>query len=743
MTSVPCGAFGGLAWAFGRQRRCGVADGPPVPAASSADQTGTAVWPVDDETRSLGRRPRWDLHWELLAFLELLGLCGLAIAQPLLEVTGHSPDWFLFNSASTSDIVLLLIGATLLVPVALWALGAATGIAGRRVREVAHAALVTGVFVVLAIVLGKDVTALRGLRLTVLAVAAGGALAAVYAKSQFLRQLLRFASVGPVLFVALFVLASPSGAVLLHKDLSARRSAQAGAAAVKHPPIVMIVFDEFPLMSLMDGDGGIDASRYPNFARLARGSTWYRNATGVSGYTPYAVPAMLTGRYPYKFAAPFYGEYPDNLFTLLSGTYDLRVQESVTLLCPPRDCPTGSHDEPVGGSTRAVLAGSAALLRRIVSPRDSTEDPTAGFREPTAAERETESKSRQPATSVEKDFRFDAIKESQPARFTTFIDGLRPATKPTLHFLHVLLPHVPYRHLPSGTRYDAPKIITLRGDAGERRPWYLKLSRERFDAQLAYTDSLIGETMRTLRKSGLYDQALVVVTADHGVNFTPDKYKRDYRGSEADVLWVPLFVKEPGQTSGKVDDRNWEHADLLPTVADYAHVKIPWETDGIDQLRQTRDRSEKRFYPNPGKRITVEGPNNFAKALRGWAPPVPTLPEFVGKRADKLTVAGEGPVARVKSLDAFDDVHPGAEVPAFVYGLLPSDVPADTRIAIAVNGRVGTVATVARQDASHLWFAGFIQDERLFVAGANKLELFVVDRDGRHLHRVAVDDLDS
>ena len=719
-----------------------MADSPPIPAEPSADQTGTAVW-VDDEARRLDRRARWNLHWELLAFLELLGVCGLAVTQPLLDVTGHSPDWFLFNSASTIDIVLLLAGASLLVPLALWALGAATGIAGRRVREIAHAVLVTGVFVVLAIVVGKDATGLRGLRLTVLAVAAGGALAAVYARAQFLRQLLRFASVGPVLFVALFVLVSPSGAVLLHKDTSPRRSAQAGAAAVKHPPIVMIVFDEFPLMSLMDGKGGIDASRYPNFARLASRSTWYRNATGVSGYTPDAVPAMLTGRYPYKPAAPFYGEYPDNLFTLLSGTYDLKVQESVTLLCPPRDCPTGSHDEPVGGSTRAVLAGSAALLRRIVSPSDSSEDPTAGFRESTAAERETEAGSRQPTTSVEKDFRFDAIKENQPARFTTFIDGLRPATTPTLHFLHVLLPHVPYRHLASGTRYDAPKIITLRGDAGERRPWFLKLSRERFEAQLAYTDSLIGATMRTLRESGLYDQALVVVTADHGVNFTPDKYKRDYRGSEPDVLWVPLFVKEPGQTTGKIDDRNWEHADLLPTVADYARVEIPWQTDGIDQLRQTRDRDDKRFYRHPGKRVTVEGPNNFAKALRGWAPLVPTLSKLIGKRADSLTVAGEGPVARVQNLHRFDDVQPGTAVPAFVYGLLPPDLPADTRIAIAVNGRVGTVATVARQDATHLWFAGFLEHERLFVAGPNKLELFVVERDGRHLRRVTLDDLDS
>ena len=35
------------------------------------------------------------------------------------------------------------------------------------------------------------------------------------------------------------------------------------------------------------------------FAALADQSTWYRNATGVSGLTNWAVPAMLTGRYQY------------------------------------------------------------------------------------------------------------------------------------------------------------------------------------------------------------------------------------------------------------------------------------------------------------------------------------------------------------------------------------------------------------------------------------------------------------
>ena len=717
----------------------GSAAAPPTAAAAAAGAPAGEAGQAGPAWRG-----RLELRWEVAAFLELLAVCGLAVAQPLLDGTGRSPDFFLFTSADRIDFVLLLVGATLPLPLALWAVGAATGVAGRRVRRVAHVVLLAGLFAVLAVVVGKKLVPLRGLPLAALALVVGVALAAVYTRTQFLRQMLRLASVGPALFVALFVLVSPSGAVFLHKDAPVG-SGRAGATAARHPPIVMILFDEFPLTSLMDGKGGIDARRYPNFAALANRSTWYRNATGVSAYTPYAVPAMLNGRYPYKAVAPFYVEYPDNLFTLFGGVYDLKIQESVTLLCPPRDCSSHAHDEPVGGSVRAVLKRSARLLEDIVSPSDSVDDPTAGFREPTAEERAAEQDTTVRRTNVATGFRFGTIRENQPARFTTFVDGLQPSATPTVHFLHVLLPHTPYRQLPSGMRYEpATSNLTDKGAAGGEQAWWLKLTRQRYEAQLAYTDALVGDTIRALRRSGLYDDALVVVTADHGRNFTSGFYKRDYKGSTPDVLWVPLFIKAPGQRTGKVDDRNWEHADLFPTVADYAGIKVPWRTDGISALRQRRDRQEKWFYPSPGHHVVVDGPGNLAKVLRGWDPLVPTLPELVGRRVDQLPVSDGGPVARVKSLANFRKVQPASgTIPALVYGLVPPDLPDDSRIAIAVNGRIGAVATTARERADRRWFAGLVENERLFVRGANKLELFLVGQDGRSLRRLALEDADG
>ena len=38
----------------------------------------------------------------------------------------------------------------------------------------------------------------------------------------------------------------------------------------------------------------------------------------------------------------------------------------------------------------------------------------------------------------------------RPQQFTQFIDSIHSTDQPTLFFLHVLLPHIPYRMLPSG-----------------------------------------------------------------------------------------------------------------------------------------------------------------------------------------------------------------------------------------------------------------------------------------------------
>ncbi len=684
--------------------------------------------PQPSETR------RSRLRWELFAFLELCALSGLALTQPLLDATGRSPDFFLFHGAQARDVLLMVAVFTLTPPLVLCAVGAASGLAGRVVRHLVHHVLVGLLFAVLAVEVGKAALPVRGLPLAVLAALAAAGMTWLYRRFHVPRQILRVSSVGPLVFVAMFLFVSPASALVLPKQRPA--APVAGGQNGPHPPVVVVFLDEFPLVLLLDGRGEIDAARFPNFARLAQGSTWYRNATGVSSWTPYAMPAMLTGRYPAKAVAPHYSQYPQNLFTLLGSSYRIEAQESIARMCPPQLCDPGAGSP--GSALPMLLKDSAGLLSDIVSPSDVKRDPSTTLREPTVADRSGTAPHPPDDTSIGPTFRWDRLSDNQPARFRDFLAGLRPSATPTLHFLHLLMPHAPWTYLPSGLRYDAPS------DLPTEPGWWLQLAHQRHSLQVQYTDLLLGEALRALEESGLFDQSLVVVTADHGISFTPKAYGRGMaalEGSAGELMWVPLFIKEPNQRTGRVDDRNWEHVDLLPTIADHLGIEVPWQTDGISALRERRDRTDRYMYLSPGERVRVDGPTNFGLVRQGSTVlprlPAPPYPELVGKPVASLHIRDGGPRATVDNAELFRDVRPDAgTVPALVYGDVPPQVPDGTLLAVAVNGTIGAVIPVMAPSAGAPRFAGMIADDNLFLAGVNRLELFEVTDGGANLVRL-------
>jgi hypothetical protein len=700
----------------------GIPADPPADAGEVDGAVTERVTPVDERTAvdDVTSRPGGWRRSELRALLELVALSGLVIAQPALDITGRSPDFFLYHGAGAGDILVLLVLLTGAPPLALWGVGALTRLAGYRVRAAVHSSTVGLLLAALAVQVGKHLLPLRGIPLVLLAVAAAAGGLYAYRRWRASAQLLRVAAVGPAVFALLFVFASPTSALVLPRVRGAGGTAVSGS---EHPPVVLLVLDELPLVSLLDSNGRIDERAFPNFARLAAGSTWYRNATAVSGSTPYALPAMLTGRYPAGAGAPHYARYPDNLFTLLDGVYDIRASESISQLCPPSRCT--SEPNASRGGLSGMLRDSVALLAKVLSPVDTPRDPTAGYREQTAREAGlTDSRSRASFPTDSK-FRWDALGHNQPARLSTFLAGLRPTERPTLHFLHLLLPHTPWTYLPSGMRYDPPKDLVNDGDG------WVSLAYDRYDAQLRYTDRVVGELLRRLEETGLYDRALVVVTADHGLSFTPGAQGRQTdqaRRAPGEVLWVPTFVKEPGQTSGRIDDRNWEQVDLLPTIAAHVGVPVPWRIDGVSALDHPRERAEKRFHGEPAEPMTVSG-DVFQAVVTGAARPAlppPPAPELLGRATAELPVTDGGPVTVVDA-EAFRNVELSTGmVPALVCGSVPATVADGTPVAIALNGRIATVVRVVAPDGPGRRFCGLIRDDSLFRSGENQLELFEV-----------------
>ena len=637
----------------------------------------------DDE---LEASPGW-------ALAELFALTGLAIAQPVLDVTGRSPDMFLFRRADRLDIVLLVVGVTLLPALTIWVVEELVGLVSGTVRRHLHLVAITGLFTLLAVEVVKTTTDLRGLGLAVIASAGGLLGGMLYASLSWPRLWLRFLTPAPLAFALLFLLVSPTSALVLPARGSSAPDPPAVAAAGDRPPVVMLLFDEFPLSSLLDAKGRIDRRVYPNFAALADQSTWYRNATGVAGFTPWALPAMLTGNYPDGARAPSYTEYPDNLFTLFGQSYDVTAYETVSQLCPPRHCNPAAGN-PQQSGLRGVLGDSARVLKQILQPYDAAFDP-ALFADQTRSREE-------PAAA---EFRFKQAGRNQPARFDDFLHGLRPSGRPSLHFLHLLLPHQPWRYLPSGNEYN---FRTFGGAfRSDRLPApVVELAHRQHLLQVAYTDGLVGQVVDKLKAEGMWDKSLVVMGADHGEGCVPGEKPRSLGKTNApDLLWVPQFIKTPGQDAGIVDDRNWEQVDLLPTVADLAGIRVPWTMEGRSQTgKPTRTRTEKWWYDLPGHRQVRDGPANWSQVLKGTTDTLVRGSDGErglyrsGSSAALIyrAPASVGPIGGPPAAAFLDDRRPLGElrpgsgtVPALVSGRLTAPPRPGATVLVAVNGRIG------------------------------------------------------
>lgn len=107
--------------------------------------------------------------------------------------------------------------------------------------------------------------------------------------------------------------------------------------------------------------------------------------------------------------------------------------------------------------------------------------------------------------------------------------------------------------------------------------------------------------------------------------------------------------------------------------------------------------------------------------------PLPAVDPLVGTR---LSGAPSGGTATVANRAAFAAVDPARGLPALVWGSVPDTVPDGTRLAVAVNGTVGAVVPVVPRDAGGRRFAAFLPDDRIFAAGANRLDLYRLDAGG-------------
>jgi arylsulfatase A-like enzyme len=98
-----------------------------------------------------------------------------------------------------------------------------------------------------------------------------------------------------------------------------------------------------------------------------------------------------------------------------------------------------------------------------------------------------------------------------------------------------------------------------------------------YDAEIRYADEHVGRLLDELRERDLYDETLIVVTADHGEEFGEHGLYREHWSTHDGTQRVPLLVKPPASESVTPGARDHlvTNVDLPATLADYAGLDAP------------------------------------------------------------------------------------------------------------------------------------------------------------------------
>ncbi|MGH2784686.1 MAG: sulfatase-like hydrolase/transferase, partial [Actinomycetota bacterium] len=570
----------------------------------------TAVEDVSGDHRRPGVGG-WDVA------LSILVAFNFAVAQPILDLTGRFPQFFLARRSPRIDLVLLAFGLAIAVPAVIALVVWLVRLASKRIATALHVLVVGGLTASLAMQLLERMPGLRTAAAPVLATAAvvlaAGAVVLFY-RSHGTRSFMRLAAISAVLLPALFLFSSPASRLVIRQS-----AAISGSAVIGKPvPVVMVILDELPVASLMTEQGGIDADAFPNFARLAAGSTWFRNATAVHDFTEIAVPAILTGSYGDKRKLPIATHYPQNLFTLLGGAYDVHASEAFTQLCPLSICTaTPKPAPPFWSRWRSMAADLRIIYEHVVAP------PSFEDRLPSIDQTWSDfgGAGGKPASAAPDAGAGKAVLPEDPlGDFRAFTGSITSGTRPALWFAHIEAPHAPWRYLPSGQEYPQRSPIPGRvGQVWGDDDWLLAQAYQRHLLQTAAVDRQLGLFLDKLEATGLYDRALVLVTADHGVSFRAGSDLRVIaKESAGEIASVPMFVKLPGQRAGAVSDRPVETFDVVPTIADVLEIDGMYPTDGVSMLAEGPPRSQRIMRSMRGHRVPVgvDGAAAFAAARR-------------------------------------------------------------------------------------------------------------------------------
>jgi arylsulfatase A-like enzyme len=249
-------------------------------------------------------------------------------------------------------------------------------------------------------------------------------------------------------------------------------------------------------------------------------------------------------------------------------------------------------------------------------------------------------------------------------------------------------------------------------------PAQLDYLYSQYEGEIRWTDEQLGKFFGFLKERGLWDNTVVIITADHGEEFFDHGEKGHYHNLYAETVHVPLIVKYAGSSRHGRDTRLASLVDVMPTALALAGAPADKSIDCIDLLGEPRGAEQPIFYELVSfwRERTTPEQGILGKLLPGGAAPVTTtsMRTWFGVRQDTHKLVASPDLGRFELYDVATDPFEKKNIAAF------DKARADTmlrkietwqhaaRQAASVFGRGGS-AELSPEDEERLRSLGYIQ----------------------------------
>ncbi len=323
-----------------------------------------------------------------------------------------------------------------------------------------------------------------------------------------------------------------------------------GAGCAPEPPrhrpnIVLIVIDTLRVdhMSVY----GYSRKTTPNTARYFANAEKFENAWSAASYTSASVTSMLSGLYPGKHG--------------IRGFY-MRLSPQIRLL--------PEFLAPLGYQTAAIVSNTVLTDEALgIGSRFESYDDFVDERELNRP-----------------------IYERRASRTTDaalrWLSLERDSDRPHFLLLHYIDPHAPYMpredEITARFRHDGKEFpVVFTEDDYQQIPGvsngfdYV----DRYDEEIAYTDREMGRFLEAYQKHGLFDDALVIFTSDHGETLLEHRPHFEHSGAVwSEVLRVPLLIRWP-RGEPRINRTAVSLVDLTPTILNIVSEPPPEAMQGM------------------------------------------------------------------------------------------------------------------------------------------------------------------